>query len=475
MESKLKLYELELDAILSASKDNIVITDGEGIVLKASPNCLEVYGVNYQDILGKTVFDLEKENIFSPSITIKVLKEKKELQIMQLTKANRTVLATGMPVFDEDGSIVRVISFSYDLTEIEELKENFDQLQMRMGQFETQYEELRYKGENEEGIVLKSKAIRRIWKLVQRISKSEATVVFLGESGVGKTVFARALHNWSERLHENFIEVDCSSIPDSLFESEMFGFEAGSFTGAHKRGKQGLIELSEGGTLFLDEIGELPLVVQSKLLKVLQEKMVTRVGGLKPRKINFRLIASTNQNLEEMVKKGQFRQDLYYRLNVIPIEIPPLRERKEDIAILIQHYVKEFNEKYGTKKHLVPLVTEQLVAYNWPGNVRELKNMIERIMLTSDQNAVNSSNLPLAVQQKFEETTQELFDSTINSDEHMSFKESIVNLEKRWLKRAYRQSKTTYEMAKYLGVSQSTVVRKLQKYNLMQKCIKIHK
>lgn len=463
----MKLYELELEAILSASKDNIVITDGEGTVLKVSPNCLEIYGVDYQDIIGKTVFDLETENIFAPSITVKVLQEKKEFQIMQLTKANRTVLATGMPVFDEDGSIVRVISFSYDLTEIEELKENYDDLQMRMGQYESQYEEFLYR--NEEKIVLKSKAIQRIWKLVKRISKSEATVVFLGESGVGKNVFARALHNWSERLHENFIEVDCSAIPDSLFESEMFGFEAGSFTGANSKGKRGMIEISDGGTLFLDEIGELPLNVQSKLLKVLQEKVVTRVGGLKPRKIDFRLIASTNQNLEEMVKKGRFRQDLYYRLNVIPIEIPPLRERKEDISLLIQYYVETFNEKYGTKKHLVPLAIEHLIAYNWPGNVRELENMVERIILTTDENTINPSNLPLIVQQTFEETTQDVFDATHNSDEHMSFKEAIENVEKRWLKRAYRQYDTTYDMAKYLGISQSTVVRKLQKYKITHK------
>ncbi|MFC0560355.1 sigma-54 interaction domain-containing protein [Halalkalibacter alkalisediminis] len=474
MQNKLKLLELELDAILTTSKDNIVITDGEGVVLKVSPNCLDIYGVDYQDMIGKTVFDLEKENILSPSITIKVLKEKKDCQIMQQTKGHRTVLATGMPVFDEDGSIIRVISFSYDLTEIEELKDNFDELQRRMGQYESKIEELQEKG-NKGEIVLKSKAILQIWDLIQRISKSEATVVFLGESGVGKNVFARALHNGSDRSKESFIEVNCSAIPDSLFESEMFGFEAGSFTGAHKKGKVGMIELADRGTLFLDEIGELPLSVQAKLLKVLQEKMVTRVGGLKPRKIDFRLIASTNQNLEEMVERGEFRRDLYYRLNVIPIDIPPLRERKEDIAILIQHYVKKFNDKYGTSKQLLPLVIEHLIAYNWPGNVRELENMIERIILTSDQDAIKPSHLPLMVQQSFEDSTQDVFDASLDGEEYMSFKEALENVEKRWLKRAYRQYKTTYEMAEYLGVSQSTVVRKLQKYQLIQKCIKIPK
>ncbi|WP_078596590.1 sigma-54 interaction domain-containing protein [Evansella clarkii] len=469
MKNKVELLELELNALLTSSKDNIVITDGKGTVLKVSPNCLDIYGVGYQDIIGKTVFELEKENIFTPSITVKVLKEKKERQSMQYTKAGRTVLATGMPVFDDDGSIVRVISFSYDLTEIEELKENYDELQKRMGQYEYQLEELRYKDAFEEGIVLKSKAASRVWKLIERISRSEATVVFLGESGSGKNVLARALHNRSDRAGGSFVEVDCSAIPESLFESEMFGFESGSFTGANKKGKQGLIELSDGGTLFLDEIGELPFVVQSKLLKVLQEKMVTRVGGLNPRKIDFRLIAATNQDLEKMVKEGKFRQDLFYRLNVIPIEVPPLRERKEDIPLLIKHYLQVHNEKYSTQKQFNPLALEQLISYNWPGNVRELENMIERIILTSDQDIVGTESLPLTVQQYFGESAQDITEMPAGGEEAADFRQALENLEKRWLRRAYRQFKTTYEMAEYLGISQSTVVRKLNKYHINSK------
>lgn len=376
-----------------------------------------------------------------------------------------------MPVFDDDGSIVRVISFSYDLTEIEELKENYDLLQRRMGQFESRFEELRFQEAYEAGIVLKSKAASRVWKLIERISRSEATVVFLGESGAGKNVFARALHNRSDRADGSFVEVDCSSIPESLFESEMFGFESGSFTGANKKGKQGLIELSDGGTLFLDEIGELPLIVQAKLLKVLQEKMVTRVGGLKPRKIDFRLIAATNQNLEEMVKRGKFRQDLFYRLNVIPIEVPPLRERKEDIPLLIKQSLQINNEKYGTQKQFKPLAMEQLIAYNWPGNVRELENMIERIILTSDEELIGPDRLPLAVQQFFGAAGEELNDGhgQPGGEEAADFKRALENVEKRWLRRAYRQFKTTYEMAEYLGISQSTVVRKLNKYKINSK------
>ncbi|ADC51296.1 transcriptional regulator, PAS and AAA-ATPase domains [Alkalihalophilus pseudofirmus OF4] len=470
MDSGNNFVEIELQAILKGSKDNIVITDGEGNVLKASPNCLDIYGVEFNQILGRSVYDLEKEDIFSPSITVRVLNEKKECQVLQHTKGERTVLATGMPVFNENGELIRVISFSYDLTEIEELRENYHTLQERMGLYESQIEELLEKEEQDRDVILKSKAIKRVWELVKRVSDSEATVVFLGESGVGKNVFARALHNGSSRASKPFIEVNCSAIPEALFESEMFGYESGSFTGAHKKGKPGMIELADGGTLFLDEIGELPLSMQAKLLKVLQEKTVTRVGGLKPHKIDFRLIASTNQNLEEMARSGSFRQDLYYRLHVIPIEIPPLRKRKDDILLLIQHYLHSFNQKYNVHKHLQALALDELLAYHWPGNVRELENTMERLVLTSEKDRIEISDLPLLIHKQqhnsIEESTASQSNEAINAS---TYKEAMAQVEKHWLEHAIKQCKTTYEMAELLGLSQSTVVRKLHKYNLNSK------
>ncbi|OLS38087.1 Fis family transcriptional regulator [Alkalihalophilus pseudofirmus] len=470
MDSGNNFVEIELQAILKGSKDNIVITDGEGNVLKASPNCLDIYGVEFNQILGRSVYDLEKEDIFSPSITVRVLNEKKECQVLQHTKGERTVLATGMPVFNMNGELIRVISFSYDLTEIEELRENYHTLQERMGLYESQIEELLEKEEQDRDVILKSKAIKRVWELVKRVSDSEATVVFLGESGVGKNVFARALHNGSSRASKPFIEVNCSAIPEALFESEMFGYESGSFTGAHKKGKPGMIESADGGTLFLDEIGELPLSMQAKLLKVLQEKTVTRVGGLKPHKIDFRLIASTNQNLEEMVRSGSFRQDLYYRLHVIPIEIPPLRKRKDDILLLIQHYLHSFNQKYNVHKHLQALALDELLAYHWPGNVREVENTMERLVLTSEKDRIEISDLPLLIHKQqhnsMEESTASQSNEAINAS---TYKEAMAQVEKHWLEHAIKQCKTTYEMAELLGLSQSTVVRKLHKYNLNSK------
>ncbi|AWO75863.1 sigma 54-interacting transcriptional regulator [Geobacillus sp. G4] len=462
MQRATDVLEFELDAILKSSHDNIVIADENGIVLRASPNCLSIYGKDVSYLVGKSVYQLEKENVFCPSVTARVLREKKEVQLMQQTATGRVVMATGVPVFDQQNHLVRVISFSHDLTELERLKEDYEKLRKQMEHYQIEIGELK-----PENIVIQSKEMERIWKLVHRVAQSDATVLFLGESGVGKNVFARSLHLNSPRRNEPFIEVNCSAIPESLFESEMFGYEKGSFTGAQKTGKPGLIELADKGTLFLDEIGELPFSMQAKLLKVLQEKKVTRVGGIKERTVDFRLIASTNQNLEEMVKQGKFRQDLFYRLHVIPIYVPSLRERKEDIFMLAQYFLEKFNKKYHMDKYLHPSIVDHLVHYDWPGNVRELENMIERLVITSETKAIYPEYLPFSIQKHPEVITTH--QSLEKRNEPSTLKEAIEQVERQWLLRAAKQCKTTYEMADYLGISQPTVVRKLKKYRINSK------
>ncbi|OCA82069.1 sigma-54 interaction domain-containing protein [Pseudobacillus wudalianchiensis] len=459
------IRELELRAILAASNDNIVITDGDGVVLRASPSCLSIYGEAANKLIGVNVEELEQKNIFSPSVTKKVLQEKKEVQLMQYTSTGRIVMATALPVFNDEGEIVRVISFSHDLTEIQHLKEDYEELRMKMAYYQSEIKELREKEEYFGETVMKSKEIRQIWQLIQRVAKSDATVVFLGESGVGKNVFARAVHEGSRRQDEVFIEVNCSAIPESLFESEMFGYERGAFTGANREGKAGLIETANGGTLFLDEVGELPLALQVKLLKVIQEKRVTRIGGTEPKTIDFRIIASTNRDLEQMVKEGKFRRDLFYRLNVIPINIPSLRERKEDVLSLCNFYLKKFNEKYESNKIFHVTTINELLAYEWPGNVRELENLIERLVVTTENRMIYPQALPfyLGVNPhplEHEGTLEEM------EETGASLRKAIEEVEIRWLRRAARQYKTTYEMADYLGISQSSVVRKLNKYQI---------
>lgn len=466
MDMQSEILELELDAIVKKSKDNIVITDGNGVVLRASPNSYAIYGSSTDDLIGKSVYQLEEDHIFSPSVTIKVLNERKEVRVMQNTKTGRSVMAIGLPIFDRSNEIIRVISFSHDLTEIEQLKEEFKQLQKKIERYETEIQELRDNEQIEGNTILKSKAIQQIWQLIKRVAKTDASVVFLGESGVGKTHFARALHQASERANEAFIDVNCSAIPESLFESEMFGYEPGSFTGASKKGKTGLIELADQGTLFLDEIGEIPLSMQSKLLKVIQDKEVIRIGGVRPKKVDFRLITSTNQNLSEMIKHGSFRPDLFYRLNVISITIPPLRERKEDIAMLAYYYLQKFNEKYRMRKSLHPATIDKLIHYHWLGNVRELQNMMERLVITSETNIIHPDNLPLDIQMDRTQKTDSLL---LKNMKGKTLREAMEEVEILWLRRAVKQCKTTYEMAEFLGISQSNVVRKLKKYRIKLK------
>ena len=459
------LLELELNAIIDTSTDNIVVADCAGVVLRVSRNCEAVYGEKSSYLLGKSVQKLEADGIFTPSVTNLVLKKKKAFQVMQKTPTGRVVMATGVPVFDESGKLLRVISYSHDLTEIQRLKEDYEELQNRMKIYSLEIQELREKDQIREDVVLKSNAIKVIWKLVERVAKTNATVLFLGESGVGKNVFARALQKMSERRTESYLEVNCCTIPDALFESEMFGYESGSFTGAGSKGKPGLIELSNNGTLFLDEVGELPLSVQSKLLKAIQDKSISRVGSIKSQQIDFRLIASTNKDISQMVKRGTFREDLFYRLNVIPITIPPLRDRKEDISTLAAYFLQKFNQEHGTNKFFNASTIYKLSEYLWPGNVRELQNVVERLVITTESRNIYPENLPYNI---IQDTASQVANLNVDKIEEKvtSLKEELEKVEIKWLARAMKQNSSTYEMAEYLGVNQSTVVRKLKKYHL---------
>ncbi|WP_338448945.1 sigma 54-interacting transcriptional regulator [Niallia oryzisoli] len=454
-----------LNYIIETSNNNITITDAEGIILQSNPEHWSVYGLKADEYKGKSVYQLEREEILTPSISAMVLREKKPVQILQHTQTGKVIMTKGYPLFDDDGTIVRVVSYAQDQTEIRRLQEQYEQLERKLQGYQTEVEELRRK----EGIHFRSKEMQQIANTIHRVAESDATVLFLGESGVGKSMFAHELHNRSQRSEEPFIEVNCSTIPENLFESEMFGYEAGSFTGATKKGKQGLIEQAHNGTLFLDEIGELPLSMQVKLLKVLQEKKFMRIGGKKEQHIDFRLVTATNQNLEEMVEKGKFRLDLFYRLNVIPLHIPPLRERKDEIPFLINHYIDLINAKYKTAKKLHAATYESLIAYKWPGNVRELENLMERLILTTEGTTIYPNDLPPSINchpiSKTKETKLQR-ETTIQFEElkHLDLNSAIEKVEEHMILRAAQTCKTTYEMAELLGISQPSVVRKLKKY-----------
>jgi transcriptional regulator with PAS, ATPase and Fis domain len=291
-------------------------------------------------------------------------------------------------------------------------------------------------------------------------------VLLLGESGVGKGMIAKLIHKHSERSKGPFIRVDCASITDYLMESELFGYEKGAFTGAKVEGKPGLFELAHGGTLFLDEIGEIPLGSQSKLLRFLEEYEITRVGGINPRKINVRIIAATNRNIEEMVSSKHFRKDLYYRLNVIPIHISPLRERKEDIAGLIFHFLETFNNTYHRRKTFSPLVIDSLCKCEFSGNVRELANLIERLVVLSESDRIEINDLPDSIQIK----DVPMIPNFVPPSEDLPLKKALERCESIILERALKKCGSQRKASKILKVAQATISRKMKRYsaNLIQ-------
>lgn len=294
--------------------------------------------------------------------------------------------------------------------------------------------------------------------MIDRVAPLDTTVILFGETGVGKEVFAKYIYQHSARKNKPFIKVNCGAIPANLVESELFGYEKGAFTGADKNGKMGLFELANTGTIFLDEVGELPLDMQVKLLRVLQEQEFERIGGRKPVKVDVRVLAATNRDLEEMVKQKTFRQDLYYRLMIFPVHIPPLRERPDDILPLAQLFLQTLNRKYDFKKYLSPLSAKMMQDYSWPGNIRELRNIIERAVIISNEDEIGPDALHLFTVEDRPETKSRVLDPV------KDLKTAMEELELEYINHAYEKYGNVREAAESLGMTPSTFVRKRQKY-----------
>jgi len=304
--------------------------------------------------------------------------------------------------------------------------------------------------------------MKKIIELSTRVARVDSTVLITGESGVGKEIIAKLIHRASKRSSGPLIRINCGAIPENLLESELFGYESGAFTGARKDGKPGMFELAEGGTLFLDEIGEMPFSLQVKLLRVLQEREIVRVGGTKPTKVDVRIVTATNSNLEEMVANGTFREDLYYRLNVVNIAIPPLRERVDDIPHLALHFIKKFNTKYNMNKKMTLEAIDRLCQYSWPGNVRELENLIERLVVMVREEEIGVQHLPDSLQGRTEVDKG----NVVSISEIVPLKKALEEVEKQLLSKALHKYGSTRKVAKVLGINQSTVVRKANRYEL---------
>ncbi|CAH0176511.1 sigma 54-interacting transcriptional regulator [Peribacillus sp. Bi134] len=447
-----------LDAIIENSYDGIYITDQDGITLYTNSAIERITGIPKEYYIGKSVDQLIKRGILNASVTHKVVKLRRTVSVVQDNFAGKETLITGSPVFNAEGEIEQVVTNIRDLSDLNELMHELTKVNELNNQYKQEIEKLR-KITSKDGVVFVSDKMKMIYEIAERISDIDATVLILGETGVGKDVLARNIYNRSIRSKKgDFIKINCGAIPADLLESELFGYEGGAFTGANQKGKPGMFELAESGILFLDEVGELPLQLQVKLLRALQEREIQRIGGTKPKKIDVRIIAATNRNLSEMVKAGEFREDLFYRLNVIPITIPPLRERREDILALTDLFLTKANEQYKFSKEIDSRLKEYFYQHDWPGNVRELINIVERLVVLTDNQIVSINDLP--------EEYQPQNRNQHNLNATLTLKEAVERAEKEILTKAAQTYQTTYEIAEALDSSQATIVRKLKKYRL---------
>lgn len=454
--------ERELDAVINFSSDEILVADGKGEVLRANAIFEENFGVKLSTVLGKTVDELEKKKIFFPSVTKLVLDKKNVQTVIQSRRDGRKLLATGTPAFNQDGSVFRVIVNTRDITRLNRLKQQLEEAELLKNRYQQELTELRQGYLTSSVIVASSPAMLELIKVAKKIAAVDSTVLLTGESGSGKGMIARYIHNSSPRSDKPFTVVNCGAIPENLLESELFGYAGGAFTGARREGKIGKLELANEGTLFLDEITELPLNLQVKLLHVIQEGLICRIGGTSEIKLNLRFIAATNRDIARLVEEGKFREDLFFRLDVIPLQVPSLQERREDIKPLVEQFLEKLSRRYAQHKYFSPDTYKYLENYHWPGNVRELENLIERMMIVVEGDEIGVQHLPrhLVGKGDFREGTS-LPDRSIQP-----LREAREAMEKALLTEAMRRYRTTYEIAEVLEIDQSTVVRKINKYKL---------
>ncbi|MDD4803358.1 MAG: sigma 54-interacting transcriptional regulator [Syntrophomonas sp.] len=457
-----KAYE----AIIDLASVGIWVTDGKGKTTIANQAACRTKGITKEQVIGKSVFQLVKEGVICDSATIEVINRKCPASILTNVPNGRRIMVESVPILDETGNISNVVTNCIDVTELNYLKEQLEHHIRMNSRYQNVIEDLQIQN-GSYNIVSRSQQMKNILELALRVAQTDSTVLLTGKSGVGKEVIARLLHYTSNRKKQPFIKINCSAIPEALFESELFGYEGGSFTGAKKEGKIGLAEMANEGTLFLDEIGEMPLSLQPKILEFLQDQTFLRVGGNKSIQVNVRVIAATNRDLENQIEEKQFREDLYYRLNVIPIRIPPLRERKEDIYFLSMQFLKKFNAKYSKSHFLNQDSIDILENYEWPGNVRELENLIERLVLITEEEVIRPKHMPAQL------TGGKGCACNVSVNGLMRVEEAVEEVERQLYDKAYKQYQNTYQVAEVLGVSQPTVVRKLQKYGATKKLTKV--
>lgn len=449
----------ELLEILDCIKVGIYITDGNGNTLLMNKESEKTGGMSREEIRGKNMKELIEMGYIEESSVLKTMISHAEENIIQKLGEGGQLYITGVPLM-KNGKLDLVVCTERDITESINLRELLKETEKIAEKYESELEYFRKKSlDNNEEVVCESFEMREVLEKAMRISQLDTTVLLTGESGTGKELIANMIFKNSSRKENSFIKINCAAVPENLLESEFFGYEKGAFTGADKNGKIGIFELAKGGTLFLDEIGDLPIKMQSKLLRVLQEREIFRIGGKENIPIDVRIIAATNIDLKKAIKEGRFREDLYYRLNIIPIDIPPLRIRKSDIRELAYHFVKKFNKSYKMEKVVLNDAIKALENYDWPGNVRELSNVIERIMVGFDGTNITKFQVErqLPHNERSGDKRYKHYNGTLEEMMELFEKEILIDLLSR---------NSASDVARQLHVNKSTISRKIKKYGI---------
>ncbi|MGO0060129.1 sigma-54 interaction domain-containing protein [Brevibacillus fluminis] len=459
--SKFKLSHL-ID-IFNVLADGIYISDAIGTTLWMNNASENLCGLPKSELIGRNVAELESMGIFSPSITRLVLETGKTTTTIQLVNNRSRYLVTGYIIPDEHGKPDLIVAHSRDITEAVRTSSQLEETVALLRRYSQEIDLMKREAQSSMPATLigSSRSYLSLLELLKKVAAVDTTVLITGETGVGKTYHAEHIHKLSDRCDAPFVHVNCSAIPESLIESELFGYQKGAFTGASQTGKIGLVKMAEKGTLFLDEISELPFHLQSKLLLLLQNKTYMPIGDTKAYTADVRIIAATNANLLDRVKAGKFRHDLYYRLNILPINVPPLRERTEDIFPLLYFYLQKFNIKHNQARKFSTEVLDVLHHYDWPGNVRELENLVERIVITAKNVEIQISDLPEELR-----GMSTIEESLLTLDTSLSLTERIEKIEAELILQALKTHKSSRKTAQALGITQSLFMRRVKKYGI---------
>lgn len=447
------LFKIAMDNLY----DGILITDAKGKVVYINDQYTAFTGLSRETILNKNLKTLEEKGLINQAISLKVIESQTSISTIHKYITGKQAFTNAVPIFNED-RLVGVVNVTRDLDSLLEMRTSAQS--SSKGYIDLRLSSLSQLLNKKYDFIAVSQAMKETVAKANKAAPYDTTVLITGESGTGKEIIARYIHNSSPRKDEAFIRINCAAIPKELFESELFGYEKGAFTGARDSGKIGMFELADKGTILLDEIGEMPMDMQSKILRVIQEKEVQRIGSEKTIPIDVRILTSTNKDLREEVLKGDFRDDLYYRISVFPIKVPPLRDRKEDIEPLINFFLTKLNKKYKTTITIERDALKALEAYPYPGNVRELENIIEYMYILSSD-TIKMETIPGKI----------LTSIMINSDKDSSLSQShlayLVDLyEKTIIEDTIKSYKTLESASKVLGIHPSTLSRKMKKYSL---------